>query len=116
MAQEFICTVCPRGCHLRVGDDMNVTGNSCPRGLKYAIAEVTAPTRVVTSTVKIDGAALRRCPVRTAGPIPKGLMGEAVKALDAVTLTAPVETGDVVIPDVLGTGIDFIATKSFEKI
>ncbi len=116
MAHEFICTVCPRGCHLRVDDDMNVTGNSCPRGVKYAIAEVTAPTRVVTSTVRINGAALRRCPVRTAAPIPKGLMGEAVKALSDVTLTAPVETGDVVIADVLGTGVDFIATKTFAKV
>jgi CxxC motif-containing protein len=43
-------------------------------------------------------------------------MGEAVKALSDVTLTAPVETGDVVIADVLGTGVDFIATKTFAKV
>ena len=56
--KELICIVCPRGCHLRVDEanDYAVTGNSCPRGAAYGRAELTHPTRVLTSTVRIDGA------------------------------------------------------------
>ena len=35
-------------------------------------------------------------------------------ALAGVRLSAPVTMGDVVLPDVCGTGVDFIATKSVE--
>jgi CxxC motif-containing protein len=51
--KEFICIECPKGCHLKIDDELNVTGNTCPRGKKYAINEVTCPKRVITSTAVI---------------------------------------------------------------
>jgi len=52
---EMICISCPMGCHLKVDEnnDYSVTGNSCPRGAAYGYEEATAPTRMVTSTVRI---------------------------------------------------------------
>ena len=112
--KELICIVCPKGCHLKVDEenDYAVTGNSCPRGAEYGRVELTHPTRVVTSTVRCTGGAHPRCPVKTSGPIPKELIFQAMGCLDGITLTAPVRVGDVVVPDVCGTGVDFVATRN----
>ena len=73
--KEYTCIVCPMGCPLKVeledGKVMSVTGNTCPRGEKYAVTESTAPRRVLTSTVRVTGGHLPLCPVRTKGDIPK---------------------------------------------
>ena len=113
--KELICIVCPKGCHLKVDEENNyaVTGNACPRGAEYGAAELQHPVRVLTSTVKLTGNAARRCPVKTNGSIPKGLLFDAMAVLDDVELTAPVKVGQVVVADLLGTGVDVVATKSF---
>lgn len=110
---EIICVVCPKGCRLSVDEknDYRVAGHGCERGIEYGRMEISDPRRVVTSTVRITGAAHRRCPVRTSAAVPKGLMLEAVRLLDAVELASPVREGDIVIENILGTGIDFIATR-----
>lgn len=111
--KELICIVCPRSCHLKV-DEANgyaVTGNSCPRGAEYGRAECTHPTRVLTTTVKIDGAAYRRCPVRTERAIDKALLFKAMEALNHVQLHAPVHTGDIALENVCGTGVNVIVTR-----
>ena len=112
--KELICIVCPKGCHLKVDENNGyaVTGNGCPRGAEYGKAELTNPTRVVTSTVRIQGAALPRCPVKTNGAIPKGMIFDIMKALDEVSLTAPVTVGDVVIENVCGTGVNVVAART----
>lgn len=113
---EMICIVCPKGCHLKVDEenDYKVTGATCEKGVEYGKVELLNPTRVLTSTVKLEGGAIRRCPVRTNGAIPKGKIFEAMDEINAVTLTAPVKIGQVVIPDLLGTGIDLIATRNID--
>jgi len=112
MKQEFICVVCPAGCHL-VWDDGEVTGNSCERGEAYARAELTAPKRSVSSTVVLKGNPRhRRLPVRTSGPLNKELIKEAVRRLDDVEVEAPVKLGDVVLENLFGTRIDFVAARS----
>ncbi|MDR1559023.1 MAG: DUF1667 domain-containing protein [Clostridiales bacterium] len=108
---ELICIVCPKGCRLTVDDALRVTGHSCPRGEAYGKEEARHPVRVVTSTVRIEGGGHRRCPVKTNGKIPKGLIFEAMKTLDAVCLKAPVEIGQVAVNNVCGTGVDFITTN-----
>ncbi len=112
--RELTCISCPIGCRLTVtlGEDgLSVTGNTCPRGETYAKAECTAPVRMVTGLVRVEG---RREPlsVKTAQAIPKSLVAECVSILAATTVAAPIKAGDTVIADVCGTGIDVIATKS----
>lgn len=96
---------------MKVDDELNVTGNFCPRGAEYARAELTHPTRVITSTVKLRGGRYPRCPVKTAAPVPKEMTGGVMEEIGKVTLTAPVTVGQVVIPDVCGTGVDVVATR-----
>ena len=114
--RELICIGCPMGCPLTVEmngtEVVSVTGNTCPRGDAYARKEVTNPTRIVTSTVKVEGGKVDMVAVKTKEDIPKGKIFECVKALKGITVKAPVHIGDVILKDVAGTGVDIIATKN----
>lgn len=112
------CIMCPMGCELTVtledGKFASVTGNTCPRGAKYAQDEVTAPKRMLTSTVNIAGGALPLLPVVSATVLPKGKVLECAAYLRGVTVQAPVKAGDVVVKDILGLGVDILASRSME--
>ena len=113
--KELICITCPKGCHLKVDEEtFAVTGNSCPRGAVYGENELRNPMRVVTSTVILENANARRLPVKTDKPIPKGKMFELMKLLDGVRAKAPVQVGDILLANVLGTDVNVVATKSAE--
>ena len=114
--RHLTCIGCPMGCQLTVtmenGEVKEVTGNTCKRGDVYARKEVTDPTRIVTSSVKVNGGKIPMVSVKTKNDIPKGMIFEICKALTDVEVNAPVNIGDVVVPNVCGTGVDVIATKS----
>ena len=113
---NLICIGCPLGCPLTVEMEGNevksVAGNTCPRGDAYAKKELTNPTRIVTSTVRVAGGRLAMVSVKTENDIPKGKIFECVKALKDVEVTAPVKIGDVIVENVAGTGVNVIATKN----
>ncbi|MCL1998377.1 MAG: DUF1667 domain-containing protein [Turicibacter sp.] len=115
---KLICIVCPKGCHLQVdvGDTIVVTGHACNRGVEYGKNELKNPVRVITSTVRIENAIYRRIPVKTASPIPKPLIRKAMLLLDKISLAAPVEVGQIVVEDICGTGIPFVASRSMERV
>ncbi len=115
--REVICIVCPRGCRLQVDEtSYAVTGNHCERGADYGAQEVKAPTRTLTSTVRLTGShILRRCPVKTNGTIPKALMLDAAKALDAIEVSVPVHVGQVLVENLLGTGVALVATRAINE-
>lgn len=113
---EMICINCPLGCSLTAvkdGDSITVTGNTCPRGEKYAISELTHPTRTLTTTVKVANREGKYIAVKSKNPISKGKLFDAMKEINAVTVNAPVNAGDVIIPDIFGEA-DIIATSSIE--
>ena len=116
--RELTCIGCPMGCALTVeledGEILSVKGNTCAIGDRYARNEVINPERTVTSTVVVDGGEKPRVSVKTAGNIPKAKIGECMKAIDAVRVKAPVRIGDVVIADVVGTGVNVVATKNID--
>lgn len=113
--RTLTCIGCPLGCLVTVkmehGDILSVTGNTCKRGDTYARKEVTNPTRIVTTTVAVDGGEIERLPVKTRSDIPKGKIFQCVHALKDITVRAPIEAGAVILRDVAGTGVDIIATK-----
>ncbi|MGL4730604.1 MAG: DUF1667 domain-containing protein [Clostridium sp.] len=114
MVKELICIVCPRGCHLSVDidNDYKVTGNLCPRGAEYGVKELTAPTRVVTSTVKVKGGIHKRLPVKTSTAIPKELNVKCMELLNDLEVEAPIKVGDVIVENILETGANLIATRN----
>ena len=112
----LICIGCPMGCPLTVereGDAVvRVTGNTCPRGDAYGRKEVTNPTRIVTTTVRVEGGVLPVVSCKTASDIPKGKIFDVTRALKAVTVRAPVSIGQVLAENVAGTGVSVVATKN----
>ena len=113
--KEFTCIICPRGCRLQVDDNMNVTGNTCPRGKDYAISEVTNPVRTITSSVRVTNREDLLVSVKTSGAIPKGKIFDVMEEINKVEIKAPVKIGDVVIKNVLSLGVDIIATENVNK-
>ena len=116
MTRELTCIGCPLGCSIQVTLDGNtvtaVTGNTCPRGDAYARKEVTNPSRIVTSTVRVNGGTAPMVNVKTAADIPKEQIFACIAALKDVTLTAPVKIGDIVLTNVADTGVNVIAAKN----
>ena len=114
MKKELICIACPMGCHLEVDidNDYTVTGNQCKRGGIYGKKELTNPTRIVTSTVKISGGLYPRIPVKTSGEVPKNLIFGVMNEMLAIQLKSPVNVGDVIIENVLNTGVNIVASRS----
>ena len=110
MKRTLTCIVCPRGCTVTVEENMTVTGNGCKRGAEYAIAECTNPTRTVTATVRVANREDTMVSVKTAAPVPKGEMFTVMKKLRAMTVSAPIAIGDVILKDIFGTEV--IATKN----
>lgn len=118
--RNLICINCPMGCALTVVIDGNevasVSGNTCKRGDIYARKEVTHPTRIVTSTVRVEGGSEKMVSVKTREDIPKGKIMDCVKALKTVVATAPVRIGDVVLENAADTGVDIVATKNVKVL
>ena len=114
--REMICIVCPVGCRLQVDErpdgEIIVMGNGCNRGVPYAKKELTNPTRVITSTVKIKGGIHKRLPVKTSTDIPKGLNFDVMKELEGIEVESPIKVGTVLIKNILGTGADIVATRN----
>lgn len=118
--RKLTCISCPMGCPLTVemegNEVISVTGNTCKRGDIYARKEVTNPTRIVTSTVKVIGGAADMVSVKTREDIPKDKIFDCVKSLKGVEVKAPVHIGDVILPNAGETGIDIVATKNVEEV
>ena len=116
--RELICIGCPLGCSVTVtmeGDEiLSVEGYTCKRGEIYARKECTNPTRIVTSTVPVDGGRIAQVSVKTASDIPKDKIGACMEALKQVRVQAPVKIGDVILRNAAGTGVDMIATKNVQ--
>ena len=114
---ELICISCPVGCHLEVSEKENglfVKGNQCKKGEAYAICELKAPTRVLTTTVRINNGFLKRLPVRTNSALPKDKLFQAMEIINQVIVTAPIKVGELIVENILGTGVDIIASRSME--
>ena len=117
---QFNCTTCPSECLLTVeverGADgavaevRSVTGNSCPRGNKFAHQELTCPMRVLTTTVAVSGGDEALLPVRTAEAIQLALHAQAMDLIRGLAVDAPIRMGDIVLPNLLDTGTELIAS------
>jgi len=118
--RELTCIGCPMGCALIVELDgkkvINVLGSSCKIGENYGKKECTNPTRVVTSSVLVTGGQSEILPVKTEKDIPKNLIYDCVGALKNIVIKAPIHIGDVVLENVLNTGVNIIATKDIEAL
>ncbi|MCR8744623.1 DUF1667 domain-containing protein [Romboutsia lituseburensis] len=116
---NITCIVCPMGCPLvvtKTDDGYKVEGNTCKRGEKYGVEELTNPKRVITSTVKLEKSYLNLLPVKTQDSIPKDMMFEIMEVLDTIKVSAPINVGDVIVENILNTGINIVSAKTVEEV
>ena len=116
MIKKVTCIECPLGCSLEVDIEnckvVKVSGNKCPKGIKYATDEVETPVRILTSTVLTKRLEHKTVPVRTDNPVPKDRIDDAMREMRKVRLDKPVRAGAVVIADLLGLGVNVITTRT----
>ena len=106
--KELTCIICPNGCHLLIDDELNVTGNICNRGVGFAKQELTNPQRSVTTTVKTTFKNNPVVPVKTSGTVNKDLVIKVVEEVNKITVSNKLGINDIVIKNVLNTGVDVI--------
>lgn len=112
--KTLTCIVCPNGCALTIENaagEWKVTGNMCPRGKDFAINELTDPKRSISSTVRTVFKYMPRLPVRTDGEIPLKLIFPVMEELKRIVIEKPVHSNDIIIKDVLNTGINIISAS-----
>ena len=125
ITKDIICITCPQGCIIKVSGDpakgeiasceiASCEGFKCPRGKKYAENEFVHPVRILTSSVKVDGAAVPLVAVRTSAPIPKEMLLPAMEEVKKLTVTGKLTPGDVIVENFMGTGTDLVASGSIE--
>lgn len=117
---ELTCIGCPMGCALIVklqdAQVESVVGNECGIGVRYAKTECTNPTRMLTSVVRVENGVINMVPIKTDKNIPKDKVFESIGLLKNIVLIAPVNIGDVIVENILGTGASIIATRAISKL
>ena len=118
------CIICPMGCSMEVEIETDAEGNKkvlsvkdngCKRGEQYAAKELQNPTRTLTSTIKVNDGVLPVVPVKTAGEVPKNMLLQCMEVVRRASCRAPVKRGDILLYDLLGTGINVISCADVEK-
>ncbi len=118
------CIICPMGCNMEVTieDDgkhknvINVADNGCKRGAEYAKKELMNPTRTLTTTIAVENGILAVVPIKTAGEVPKKMLMQCMEIVRRAKTKAPVSRGDILIHDILGTGVNIIACADVKRI
>ena len=111
--RKIICITCPKGCRAQVwqeGETIEIQGKICKDGKAYLRQEFIEPMRILTSTVVVENSRTKRLPVRTAKAIPKKELFHCLEEMMKVKARPPIEMGQVVIPNILNTGVDVIAS------
>lgn len=70
--------------------------------------------RVLTTTVAVSSGDEALLPVRTAEAIPLALHAQAMDLIRGLAVDAPIRMGDIVLPNLLNTGIDLIASMDID--
>ena len=117
--RNIICIECPQGCHITLDMEenkvMKISGNKCPKGEKYALSEVKNPTRVLTTSVAVEGMPFKMLAVKTDKPIPKGELVRAMSEVKKIRLKKPVSVGGIVLSNFVQPGTNLVATREFFK-
>ena len=117
--EKVICVTCPKGCTLEVTRDGNTVVtvvNGCKRGHEYAQKELTDPRRMVATSVRVKGGLHPLLPVYTSAPFPKPRISELLAVLREVEVEAPVGLDDVILNNVLNTGININASREIKTL
>lgn len=117
-SKEIICIVCPKGCRIRAAEDKNgemiIKGHGCKRGYLYAQSELTNPKRMLTTTVRSKVKGFPTLPVRSDKPLPKDMLFMCMDVINKTIVDLPVKAEDIIIKDILNTGINIISERDLK--
>ena len=111
--KHITCIICPLGCRVSVeliDGEYHFSGNRCKKGADFAKAELSAPIRMLTTTVRTIFNDMPVLPVRTSGEVPKEKIPEIIKELAKMVITKRVTIGETIAGNVSGTGCSIVAT------
>ena len=114
MVKNITCIICPKGCDITVEmveNEFKISGNKCSRGKEYALNEMTNPRRSICSTVKTTYKEFPRLPVRTDKEIDIKDIFPVMKEINKVKIDHPVHGGEIIVSNILNTGVNIIATS-----
>jgi len=116
---QLICILCPRGCHIQIQQvkdgEWKIEGHGCKRGKDYAIQEATCPLRVLTTSVWVEGGNHRLVSAKTDRSIPRDKIIESLKQTKGLTVKAPINIGDILVKNIVGTGANLVATRKIDR-
>ena len=116
VVDRLTCVLCPVGCELEVRRDgsteVEVSGNQCDKGIPFAVEEVLHPKRNLATSVPVQGTEATMVSVRLSGPVPREMIFPILAEIARLRPEVPVRRGQVLIADVLGSGVDVIATRT----
>jgi len=116
---EIVCVVCPTSCVVSAEwsetELLSAAGGQCKLAWDYVRSETFDPRRTVTTTVLVEEGDLPLVSVKTDKPVPKGLVMEVMAYLAQVVTRAPIDVGDTIVANILGTGSNIVATRRAEK-
>ncbi|MBU5437817.1 DUF1667 domain-containing protein [Tissierella sp. MSJ-40] len=119
---RLTCKVCPVGCKLIISKDSNepygykIEGNNCNRGVEFGIKEIIEPSRILTGRVILNNGPMSRLPVKTSDVIPENLVDKCMEIIRETEVTAPINKGDIIIKNILNTGVDVIAARKINSL
>lgn len=117
--RNITCIVCPKSCRgeVIIHDDgtLETRGFDCKNGDRYAKDEVTDPKRMLTTTIPITGAAIPLLPVVSSAEISKKELKACLDLLYGQKAAAPVAAGEIIVKDILDTGVDIIAARTLDR-
>ena len=109
---KTVCIMCPVGCEITItqnGKNVEVTGNTCVRGLEYGKSEISKPMRMVTALINTKKGVL---PVKTTNLVPKSKISNVLKEIAKINIPSA-KAGDIVIKNVCKLGVDVIVTGNY---
>ena len=120
MTQKKIrCVLCPLGCTITINVDKEVCqvndGPHCKLGIEYAKNEARDPKRIVTTSVQVTGGEWPLVSVKTTCPVPLEKIFPIINETKKLVLMAPVNNGQILCKNILGTNANLIATRTVEK-
>ncbi len=116
--EKIKCIRCPLGCTLKIKiseDGIEIEGNRCPRGVEFAMQELKDPMRILTTSVKVVGGKLPLVSVKTSGTVPRSKIHDLMGHIKKIKIRAPIKIGDVIEKNILGLGVDLVATRDCDE-
>jgi CxxC motif-containing protein len=95
---------------------LQVDGETCKQGVDYAEREISDPRRMIATTVKVKNGFHPLVPVYSSEPVPKPMIRQVLEEIRKVEVAAPVNQGQVIIKNVLGTGANIIASRNLSVL